>query len=123
LLIADAKVSVLVVDDSADQLELMRRHFEKAGCEVSAVATAEEAILYCTTHSPELMVIDLVLPGMSGWDLAKHVRTSNPECQIAISSVLRESRYPDADAILPKPFSRATVRTVLTTCVPRWAAA
>ena len=121
--VAVERVSVLVVDDSADQQLLMRTHFEKAGCVVTVASSAEEALIFCATHSPELMVIDLVLPGMTGWELAKHVRSLHPDCPIAITSVLREARYPDADAFLPKPFSRASVRTVLTTCVPRWAAA
>ncbi len=121
--VAIDKVSVLVVDDSDDQRMLMRTHFEKAGCEVTVASSAEEALVFCASRPPELMVIDLVLPGMTGWELARHVRATHPECPIAISSVLRVARYPDADAVLPKPFSRATVRTVLSKCVPRWAAA
>ena len=117
------KVSVLVVDDSADQRMLLRRHFEKAGCVVDIAATAEEAFAAFNARQPELMVIDLVLPGMDGWELAKVMRSDHPELPIAITSVLRPDRYPDADASLPKPFSGASVRKVLGQCVPRWAVA
>ena len=41
-------------------------------------------------------------------------------CAVAVTSVLDARKYPDADAILPKPFTRAQVLHVLEECVPRW---
>jgi CheY-like chemotaxis protein len=121
--LAPQKVSVLVVDDSSDQRMLLRKHFEKAGCVVGSAANAEEALASFGEIAPDLVVIDLVLPGMDGWEFAKLVRSKHPECPIAITSVLRPDRYPASDASLPKPFSGASVRKVLGQCVPRWAAA
>ena len=121
--VASGKVSVLVVDDSADQLLLLRKHFEKAGCTVGSATSAEEALASFDELAPDLVVTDLVLPGMDGWEFAKLLRSEHPNCQIAITSVLRPDRYPEADANLPKPFSGASVRKVLGQCVPRWAVA
>jgi CheY-like chemotaxis protein len=121
--LATDRVSVLVVDDSEDQRDLLRRHFERAGCDVITAATAEEALLIVDMDRPELMVIDLLLPGIDGWELARHMRTDYPDCPVAITSVLQENAYPEAHASLPKPFSGAHVRRVLGECVPRWAAA
>ena len=116
-------VRVLVVDDSDDQRDLLRAYFERAGCRVMATSNAEEAIAAWSGSDPELAVIDLVLPGISGWDLAARLKSEHPDCAIAISSVLDTTDYPpDAEAVLPKPFTGAQVRRVLRDHVPGWSA-
>jgi len=113
-------VRVLVVEDSEDQRDLLRAYFEKAGCEVVTVKNAEEAIPAYQQGEPELAIVDLVLPGMDGWALVDKLRADVPGCAIAITSVLDDRKYPDAQATLPKPFTRAQVLQVLERCVPRW---
>ena len=113
-------VSVLVVEDSADQRLLLRRYFEKAGCEVETATSGEDAIDALVRTEPDLVVIDLVLPGMDGWALAARVRSERPQCAIVITSVLDTADYPDADAVLPKPVTGDDVRRVLSETVPRW---
>jgi CheY-like chemotaxis protein len=114
------KVTVLVVDDSDDQRALLRRYFERAGCVVTTVKNAEDAIASYTSATPDLAVIDLVLPGMSGWELTERLRLECPDCVIAVTSVLDESTYPPTEAMLPKPFTGAQIRTVLRDFVPKW---
>jgi CheY-like chemotaxis protein len=114
------KVTVLVVDDSGDQRALLRRYFERAGCVVTTAKNAEDAITAYTRATPDLAVIDLVLPGMSGWELTERLRLDRPGCVIAVTSVLDESTYPAAEARLPKPFTGAQIRTVLRDFVPKW---
>jgi CheY-like chemotaxis protein len=113
-------VRVLVVEDSDDQRDLLRAYLEKAGCAVVTVKNAEEAIPAYTESVPDLAVVDLVLPGMDGWALVEKLRTDLPACVIAVTSVLDSRKYPDADAILPKPFTRAQILEVLRESVPRW---
>ena len=110
----DASVRVLVVEDSEDQAELLRQNFERAGCLVTTVTTAEDAITSYRSEAPDLAVIDLVLPGMGGRELVLHLRSELPDCRIVITSVLDASEFPAADGILPKPFTGAQVRAVLT---------
>jgi len=109
---------VLVVDDSDDQRELLRRYFEKAGCSVVAVENAEDAIAAYLIDEPDLAVIDLLLPGINGWELVERIRTDCPHCPIAITSVLDTADFPKAEAMLPKPFTRAQIMQVLDDCVP-----
>ena len=116
------RITVLIVDDSEDQLNLLRSHFERAGCDVVSADTAESAILAYENDKPDLAVIDLMLPGMTGWELASRLRSRHPDCPVAISSVLDEDSYPVTEAALPKPVTRETVRRVLSLCVPRWSA-
>jgi CheY-like chemotaxis protein len=115
-------VRVLVVEDSDDQRDLLRAYFEKAGCAVVTVKNAEEAIPAYAQREPELAVVDLVLPGMDGWALVDRLRSDVPGCAIAITSVLDTRKYPDAHAVLPKPFTRAQIIQVLEDCIPRWKA-
>lgn len=113
-------VRVLIVDDSEDQLLLLRRYFERAGCEVVVAGTAMDAIRAYDTSPPDLTVIDLILPGMDGWELAAQLSEQNPGCAIAITSVLGEEHYPASYPTLPKPVTSAQVRKALLDTVPRW---
>jgi CheY-like chemotaxis protein len=113
-------VTVLVVDDSEDQRMLLRRYFEKAGCAVVDAATAEEAIVACEQRVPDLIVIDLLLPGIDGWDLAARLGEQYPTSAIAITSVLDPEDYPESHATMPKPVSGDDVRRVLREHVPKW---
>lgn len=103
----------LVVDDSDDQAELLRHYLERAGCRVQVAATAEQALLLLGDIRPDIAVIDLVLPGISGQELAGRLRQTHPECLLVISSVLDSSRYPEADAVLPKPFTGAQLAQIV----------
>jgi CheY-like chemotaxis protein len=119
---SETRVQVLVVEDSEDQAGLLRKYFERAGCAVTTVETAEQAILAYTAETPDLAVIDLQLPGMDGWELAGRLKTDRPDCAIAITSVLDAADFPAAEAFLPKPFTGAQVRQVLKDTVPKWSA-
>jgi len=114
------EVAVLIVDDSDDQRALLRRYFEREGCMVTTAQNAEEAMLAYRAATPDLAVIDLVLPGMTGWELTDCLRAEYPECVVVITSVLEISQYPDSQANLPKPFTGAQVRKVLHDYVPKW---
>jgi len=116
------RVRILVVEDSEDQAGLLRRYFERAGCDVTVVSSAEQAITAYELEHHDLAVIDLQLPGMDGWQLASKLKSERPACAIAITSVLDASDFPIADATLPKPFTGAQVLQVLMNTVPRWVA-
>jgi CheY-like chemotaxis protein len=116
------RVKVLIVEDNPDQRDLLRRHFEIAGCDVTVAESAESAIVAYQGAELDLAVIDLLLPGMDGWALSKRISADHPDCPVAISSVLDPDDYPVSKAVLPKPVTRASVREVLLNCVPGWVA-
>ncbi|WP_213813868.1 response regulator [Glaciihabitans sp. dw_435] len=113
-----ARARVLIVEDSEDQRELMRTYFERAKCEVIAVENAEDAIAEYNVEEPDLAVIDLLLPGMNGWELVSRLRSDRPACAIVITSVLDVADFPASEGVLPKPFTRAQINQVLKDCVP-----
>ena len=117
-LASHTRARVLVVEDSDDQRELVRTYLERASCEVTAVHNAEDAIAAYLLHTPDLVIVDLLLPGMNGWELVRRLRADRPECAIVVTSVLDQVDFPPAEAILPKPFTRAQILQVLEDCVP-----
>jgi len=112
--------TVLVVDDESDQLGLVTAYLHREGCTVIAVSSAEQAMALPTDLAIDLMILDLRLPGMSGWDLATELGRRFPGCPVAISSVLEVEHYPEADDMLPKPISRAQISALLARRVPGW---
>jgi CheY-like chemotaxis protein len=115
-----ASPRILVVEDNPDQRDLLRRNFERAGCSVVLAESAEDAIVAYRQSSPDLAVIDLLLPGMDGSTLVALLREERPDCAIVVTSVLDPTDFPDSDDVLPKPFTRAHVERVLEKCFPDW---
>lgn len=103
----------LVVEDSADQTALLQRYLDREGFDVFAAADAESAITAFATISPAVAVLDLLLPGISGAELARLIKARFPDCFLIVSSVLDVADYPDADAALPKPIIGADLRALL----------
>src|SRR5690606_17400806 len=77
----------LVVDDSDDQVGLLRRYLQRSGCEVASASTGERALELLHDLRPDISIVDLVLPGISGAEVAAHLRATQPECLLAITSV------------------------------------
>jgi DNA-binding response OmpR family regulator len=108
-----ARPLALVVEDSADQAALLKRYLDREGFDVFAAADGESAIAAFETISPAVAVLDLLLPGISGTELARLIRARFPDCFLIVSSVLDVADYPDADAALPKPIIGADLRALL----------
>ncbi|PPG35688.1 response regulator [Pseudoclavibacter sp. RFBG4] len=104
------QLRVLIVDDNADQRELLRTQFRKAGCAAKSAATLDEALASIRVEVPDVAVIDLLLGVGSGWEVREKICELVPEVAIVISSVLDESDYPSSDDVLPKPFTGKQVK-------------
>jgi CheY-like chemotaxis protein len=78
---------VMVVDDVPETRRLMRRILERDRLRVIEAASGEEALRTITTARPEAVVLDLRLPGMSGFDVARTIR-ANPNAAIAATPLL-----------------------------------
>jgi len=114
----NVRATVLIVEDSVELSDLMRTYLVKAGCAVTAVQNAEDAIAAYLLDTPDMAIVDLLLPGMNGWEFVRRLRADRPECAIVVTSVLDTNDFPEADAKLPKPFTRAQILQVLKDCVP-----
>ena len=72
-----AKNTVLVVDDEPNIVELNRMYLESAGYRVVAAATGGEALDRLAQEAPDLVVLDLMLPGLDGWEVCRQIRQAS----------------------------------------------
>jgi signal transduction histidine kinase/CheY-like chemotaxis protein len=66
--------SILLVDDDVRQLSFLRNLLESLGFDVAAVPNGETAVALCDRRRFDLAVLDITLPGMSGWQTASYLR-------------------------------------------------
>ena len=72
------KQTVLVVDDDPNIAQLVKLYLEKEGYEVAVESRGDEAVAAFQKNPPSLMLLDIMLPGMDGWQVCRAVRqTSN----------------------------------------------
>ena len=69
-----ARETVLVVDDEEDILELVKYNLEKEGYTVVCVATGEDALAATRMKMPDLLVLDLMLPGVDGLEVCRRLK-------------------------------------------------
>ncbi len=116
---------ILVVEDEEDILELVTYTLEREGYRVKGVATGEEGLETAQEWCPDVMVLDLMLPGLDGFELAKRLKRDPDTEEIAILMLTAKDQESDivaglelgADDYIPKPFSPrvllARIRAVL----------
>jgi DNA-binding response OmpR family regulator len=72
-----ANHTILVVDDEANIRELARLYLEKDGFDVVTAVDGTQALAYVRHDPPALIVLDLMLPGVDGWDVCRQVRATS----------------------------------------------
>ncbi len=91
-----AGLKILVVDDDADVLYLVRRILAEARADVTAASSAESALRNIAIARPDIVVSDLEMPGVDGWELMRQIRrlpieNGGATPAIALSAHVRES--------------------------------
>ncbi len=104
---------VLVVDDEPDITALVAYHLAKAGYRVSTAANGTDALKAATEQRPDVIVLDLMLPGLSGLDVLQALRKQEETRDVGV--IMLTARREEADRIrglslgaddyLTKPFS------------------
>lgn len=104
---------ILVVEDDPDIADLMKRYLQKAGFEVDVRASGRDGLTAVTELTPDLLVLDRMLPGLSGLDICRAVRADEKIAAIPIIMVTARAEESEriagldlgADDYLAKPFS------------------
>jgi two-component system phosphate regulon response regulator PhoB len=104
---------VLVVDDEADIVALVAYHLAKGGYRVSTASSGTDALDAARRERPALVVLDLMLPGMSGYEVLEQLRGSDATRDMAVLMLTARREEQDrirglslgADDYLTKPFS------------------
>jgi CheY-like chemotaxis protein len=121
--------TVLVVDDEADVQLTLRIVLETAGYRVIEATSGEEALAAVEAQIPDLIVLDLVLPGLTGWETLGQLRARGLASipVVVVSATGTSGLQSRADelgccAVFAKPFSaeqlRAKVGAILATTTP-----
>lgn len=98
---------VLIVDDEATLLDLLRRYLEREGYEVHTRATAEEALAWFSGNSgggETIVITDLSLPAMNGEELVARLRETYPRLRAIITSGYPYQPRQAGVGFLQKPF-------------------
>ena len=106
---------ILVVDDEPEIVALVAYHLGKAGYRLSTAATGQDALEAARRERFSLIVLDLMLPGISGFDVLEALRTDDATRDVAVLMLTARREEPDrirglslgADDYLTKPFSPA----------------
>jgi len=108
---------VLVLEDDAAATELLREYLETEGYEIVPVTTVKDVLVKALELRPDVVLADLLLPGASGWDALRGLKSlrETRDIPVAIVSVVADETALQlgASAYLPKPVSREALRTTL----------
>ncbi len=104
---------ILVVEDDRDIAELIGRYLEKAGYTVELLASGRDALAALVARPPDVLVLDLMLPGVDGLEICRATRAQEKTANIPIIMLTARAEESDriaglelgADDYLGKPFS------------------
>jgi DNA-binding NtrC family response regulator len=80
----ELKANVLLVDDEEQFLKVLSQRLEGKGLKVDTSTTGEEALKKVKGKDFDAIILDLVMPGMSGIETLKRIRSENPDLQIIL---------------------------------------
>jgi two-component system phosphate regulon response regulator PhoB len=104
---------ILVVDDEPDITALVAYHLAKAGYRVTTAASGAEALRAARNERPDVVILDLMLPGVSGYDVLSELRSRDETRDVGVILLTARREETDrirgltlgADDYLTKPFS------------------
>lgn len=120
-----SKETILIVDDEEDILELIKFNLKNEGYNILQAMTGEEAIKIARQSGPDLMVLDLMLPGIDGLEVTRHLKNNDATMDIPIVMLTAKGEESDivtglelgANDYMSKPFSprelTARIRAIL----------
>ncbi len=116
---------ILIIEDEEDIIELLKYNLVKSGFNVNYVMSGEEALSAVNKENPDLILLDLMLPGIDGLEVCRIIKNDSENLQIPIIMLTARGEEEDiikglkagADDYITKPFSPkillARIKTVL----------
>jgi CheY-like chemotaxis protein len=110
---------VLVVDDEPDVVETMRDIVQALGYEASSASSGEAAMMMMATIQPHVILLDLMMPGISGLEALIYFREHHPAVPVIIITVnvdhepAPQARAAGAFAVVEKPYDMAPLGQLL----------
>jgi len=105
--------TIVVADDDPDVRDLVQFKLEQSGMEVVSVADGGAALEACKQHGPDLVLLDVMMPGMSGLDVCRTLRQATETSMVSVILLTARAQESDiaqgfeagADDYVVKPFS------------------
>lgn len=124
---ADPRSYVLVVDDSLDGREMLTEYLRFRGFEVIAASNGEAALTKAFAEPPALILMDLQMPGITGWDATRQLKAHRKTRDVIVIALSAHALAPDesiarqagCDAFVPKPFDLAKLADAVTEVLQR----
>jgi CheY-like chemotaxis protein len=115
---AEAKPVILIVEDDLDVADMLNAYFRVQGYDVMTVNWGEDALRTCTTHNPNLVILDIRLPDIDGYEVARRLRSQRRTREIPIIFLTEKRARADrlqglelgADDFITKPFDVQELR-------------
>jgi len=116
------KKRVLLVEDHEDNIELMTLELTMLGYDVSVARNGLEAVDMATANPPDIIVLDILLPKMDGFEAAQRIRANSKTCNTPILAATALYRDKDRQRCiasgcndhLAKPFTHRELQTRMT---------
>jgi two-component system, chemotaxis family, response regulator PixH len=112
---------ILLVEDSKAETEILKRYLEKQGHSVQTVSSGEEAEIRLKQQKPALIVLDVILPGQSGFELCRKLKNDPNTKTIPIVMCSTKNKEIDktwanmsgADAYVTKPVDEMSLKQAI----------
>ncbi|OFW57274.1 MAG: hypothetical protein A2V52_04470 [Actinobacteria bacterium RBG_19FT_COMBO_54_7] len=75
---------IMIIDDNPVIVELLQRKLGREGYEVLGCVESEHALERCLEKKPDLVILDILMPGMSGWEVMKELKSNEGTASIPI---------------------------------------
>ena len=110
---------ILIVDDNEQNLELIQVYLEDLDCEILSAVDGEHALEMVREHGPDLVLLDVMMPRMSGYEVCKRLKSREETAGIPIIMVTALSEFGDieravecgTDDFLSKPVNKLELLT------------
>jgi two-component system phosphate regulon response regulator PhoB len=107
------KGTILVIDDEKDLIDLVRYNLEKEGFDVIAASDGQSGLEVASRHAPDLVVLDLMMPGIDGLQICQRLRADPRTARMPVIMLTAKATEADrivglelgADDYITKPFS------------------
>lgn len=92
--------NIMVVDDEKNFLKLAKVAFRDEGFKVTTAQSGEECLKKLKKEDPDLILLDLMMPGMDGWETYERIQAEKPGTKVIFLSMLDKSPNLNATGVL-----------------------
>lgn len=96
--------TILIAEDSADIREILLRLLQRSGYHVIAVTNGQDALAQCQRQLPDLVLLDLSMPLLNGWDTLAAIRQLPGGAATRIVAVTAHAMHQDREAVFAQGF-------------------